>query len=620
MAELQNNPTESAGASGGTELAFLDQALWQRFHEAENPEAFAAAWLTLQCSMLAGVHAGVVVLGQPGGGRYAPVASWPDGKHASVPLAAAAEAALKARKGVANRSDTGASVAYPIQFSDRLHGVVAVEVEHADESTLRSTMRQLQWGCGWLEANLRRHGGTTASMADADARLAVELAAVALEAESFQDAATAVVTELATRLDCDRVGFGTREGLHTKVRALSHSAQFGKNSNLTRAIGAAMDEALDQHSTLTHPQPAGQEAFVDRAHRELAQIGGGQHICTVPLVDRERRFGAITLDTGRSAGFTPAQRDTIERVAAFLGPVLANLQREDRWIGHKLWLSLSEQLGKLFGPRYLGRKLIALALAGLVAFLMLATDLYSIPAGATLEGAVKRVAVAPVAGFIAEAKVRAGDLVDKGDLLFRIDDRDLRLEYLKWTSQKDQVERKLRDALAQHERSQVNVLRAQLDQANAQLRLVSEQIDRTRVTAPFSGIVVSGDLSDQLGAPVERGQVLFEIAPLDAYRVALQVPETAISQVRIGQTGQLVLAAMPNEALPIRVDAITPVSTVADGRNSFRVDASLTETPAFLRPGMEGTARIGVEERRLAWIWTHQLIDWLRLRIWSWWP
>ena len=221
---------------------------------------------------------------------------------------------------------------------------------------------------------------------------------------------------------------------------------------------------------------------------------------------------------------------------------------------------------------------------------------------------------------VAETRVRAGDEVALGELLFRIDDRDLRLEYLKWSSQKEQIDRKLRDALAQHERSEVNILRAQLDQAKAQLSIVGEQIERTRVTAPFDGIIVAGDLSDRLGAPVERGQILFEVAPLNAYRVALQISESSISQIQVGQIGQLVLASKSNLSLPIRVDAITPVSTAADGKNSFRVDARLVETPDFLRPGMQGAARIEVEPRRLLWIWTHDLVDWLRLWVWSWWP
>jgi hypothetical protein len=39
-----------------------------------------------------------------------------------------------------------------------------------------------------------------------------------------------------------------------------------------------------------------------------------------------------------------------------------------------------------------------------------------------------------------------------------------------------------------------------------------------------------------------------------------------------------------------------------------------------LRPGMEGVGKVAIGERRLIWIWTHKLIDWVRLAFWSWMP
>jgi RND family efflux transporter MFP subunit len=613
--EAAPDPSQS-----GTALAYLDQALWKRFHEASSTEEFASAWLTLQCSMLNGVRAGVIVLGGPDEDAFVPVAAWPSDIRPSGDLSNAAEAAIEARKGIVNKSEDSACAAYPIVMDGTLRGVAAVELSIAADAALRATMRQLQWGCGWLEANLRKPDTGVAIRSSGDAALAIELTALVLEAEHFQQAATAVVTELATRLSCERVALGIRLKKHTRVVALSHSAQFGKSSNLTHAIGLAMDEAIDQYGPLVYPQLEGQSVRVDKAHADLAEISGDRNICSVPIADAGELFGAMTLDVSASMPFDSERLQSIVRIATFLGPVLAVKHREDRWIGRKVYDSLMTQLGRFMGPRYVGRKLIAAAVLALVLFLTFATDTYRVQAAATLEGAIERVAVAPIAGYIIEANVRAGDRVTEGDPLFRIDDRDLRLEFLKWSSQKEQIQRQQRDALAQHERSEVNILRAQLDQADSQLRLISEQIARTRASAPFDGIVVSGDLSDKLGAPVERGEILFTIAPFNEYRVALQVSENEISEVEVGQTGQLVLAANPDELLSIRIEAITPVSTVADGKNTFRLEASLEGTPEFLRPGMQGAARIEIEDRSVGWIWTHELVQWLKLWFWSWWP
>ena len=89
--------------------------------------------------------------------------------------------------------------------------------------------------------------------------------------------------------------------------------------------------------------------------------------------------------------------------------------------------------------------------------------------------------------------------------------------------------------------------------------------------------------------------MLFEVAPLDSYRVMLKVDERDISQLRVGQTGGLALAGLPGELLPVQVEKITPVATTEEGRNLFRVEAALRGSSSALRPGMEGVAKIDVE-------------------------
>ena len=161
---------------------------------------------------------------------------------------------------------------------------------------------------------------------------------------------------------------------------------------------------------------------------------------------------------------------------------------------------------------------------------------------------------------------------------------------------------------------------ARYAQAQSQLDLALEKLKRTRITSAIDGVIVSGDLSQMLGTPVEQGKVLFQIAPLSAYRVILEVDERDIAQLQVGQTGELALSGIPGERLRFAVKTITPVSTAQDGRNYFRVEAQLDDASARLRPGMEGVGKIGVGSRKLIWIWTHPLTDWLRLWAWRWLP
>ena len=114
--------------------------------------------------------------------------------------------------------------------------------------------------------------------------------------------------------------------------------------------------------------------------------------------------------------------------------------------------------------------------------------------------------------------------------------------------------------------------------------MIDDQLARTHLRAPLDGLVVSGDLSQSIGAPTERGQVLFEVAPLDAYRILLQVDEREAAEIAVGQRGNIVLAAFPTRSLPFLVEKITPVSIAREGRNHFRVEARLEpRRPNFVR-------------------------------------
>ena len=91
--------------------------------------------------------------------------------------------------------------------------------------------------------------------------------------------------------------------------------------------------------------------------------------------------------------------------------------------------------------------------------------------------------------------------------------------------------------------------------------------------------------------------------------------------MRPGQRGELVLASIPGVRYPFAVRTVMPVNTAKEGRNLFRVEGILDTRPdGRLRPGMEGVAKVSVDERNLLWIWTREFTTWLRHRIWAWTP
>jgi len=444
----------------------------------------------------------------------------------------------------------------------------------------------------------------------------LQFQATVLSHETFAEAAAAFATEIASMLRFDRAAIGFCQRDHARVVATSHTADFQPTSELFIGFSAAMDEALDQGTTIAFPAIAGTRRFVTVAHAELGQRYGGT-ACTVPLVSHGRAFGALTLV--RAGGIAPGKDDIAlcEHLACIVGPILELKWECERPWHERLLRALRAAARSMIEPgNAVAKGSVAAAAVVLLALLLVPVE-YRIGAQARIEGSIQRALVAPSDGFLRQVYVRPGDSVKANQVLAELGEEDLRLERRKWESELTQHENAASAALARSDRAQFVINQAKADEARAQLNLTETQLSRARIVAPFDGIVIKGDLTQSLGAPLRRGDVLLTVAPAGQFRLLIEVDERDIPSVRVGQTGAVALGALSDRALSFRVDRVTPVATTREGRNFFEAEGKLGEAPAMLRPGLQGVAKIDAGNRPLAWIWTHRVIDWLRLSLWS---
>ncbi len=599
---------------------------WSEFAAARDQAAFCKSWLQLVCAQIGGARTGLLLHDPDQTGNFVPAALWPDSKADLRYLAPVAERVLIDRRGIVLAGDgtpermrhKPAHVGYPIEVDGIVHGVAVLDLGVVTDAHLAMALRQLHWASAWVVDRVRSRKVAERDVQIAGLSFAANMAAIALQEPGFHLAALAIVNQLAIGLKCDRVSIGIRSGHRIEIEAISNAATFDRRMSLAQLIGAAMEDVIDHETEIVHP-PRSDDDLMPTSHAILAQTFGDVAICSVPLLQDNRISGAITLERDIIGG-VPFDEDTIARgkaVGALLGPILMLKRENERSLLARIIEGPQQIAAALFGRSHPGAKLLACLVLLIAGLLAIADGTYRVTARTFIEASVQRAIVAPFDGHISASKVRAGDIVKAGQVLGRLDDRDLALELQQQLSEREQGLRRERQALASGDRGAQAVTTAQIAQIDASIGLIRYKLDRAKLVAPFDGVVVSGDLDQLVGAPVEQGRMLFQVAPLGGFRVMMQIDERDIAAIAPEQQGELTLVGLPELRLPVTVRQVTPVASQQDGSNFFRVEAQLLDSTDRLRPGMEGIAKIDTGPRQLLWIWTHGLVDWARLWLWK---
>lgn len=609
--------------SGSTRNSRPDSGPWKVLSAARDAPEFCQAWLRLQCEQVAGATAALLLL-DDGEGHFSSIAGWPDARQDMSFLAETAQQALSHKSSYIGQAVSPAlasltQIGQPIESQGRLMGVVVVQLKRP-AADIPVVIRQLRWGIGWLELLFVRQQSAQDSTKLARTGFALGILSAAQQHPAFRASALSIANELASRLDCTNVSVGFSNGKSIRLVAMSHAAVFSAQSQIVSTIENAMEEAADQNASVAFPVTPGTERRIALAHEDLAKRLGGSAVASVLMTNGIRPVGVILLERDRSKAFDDTTIDTLEAVAALVAPGLETKSETNKLFAGRAVTAIGSSARALFGPGRPAIKLATFAILGLLGTMAFAKGEFRVTAKAVVEGAIQRSIVAPFDGYVASAPARAGDVIDSGQVLATLDDRELKLEAARWKSERDQQNLKYSDAMSKHDRSVALVVSASLEQTAAQLSLIEDKLTRAAIAAPFRGVVVSGDLRQLIGSPVEKGKVLFEIAPLESFRVILQVDERDVAFLTEGQQGSLVLTGLSSDAVPFNVKVITPVATASEGRNQFRVEAAVQGVAPLLRPGMEGIGKISIDRRTLLAIWTRSLVDWIQITAWKWLP
>lgn len=194
--------------------------------------------------------------------------------------------------------------------------------------------------------------------------------------------------------------------------------------------------------------------------------------------------------------------------------------------------------------------------------------------------------VARTSGPIVALETEEGRRVSRGQLLAKIDDREL-------TAELELARVSVEETRAAYERAKTSfeaeilsandydVTKARFETAKAQLESREIQLSYTEIRAPFAGQVI--ERAVKFGEYVSNGTRLFRISDFDPLLCPVQVPEKDLSRISIGQSALIRVEAFPGENFEASVLRVNPVIDQTNG--TFKVTLQVRGR-GKLRPGM----------------------------------
>ena len=216
-------------------------------------------------------------------------------------------------------------------------------------------------------------------------------------------------------------------------------------------------------------------------------------------------------------------------------------------------------------------------------------------------GGVEPVRWARVASLIRDRIVEVcdceGKTVAKGDVLARLDDREVQAQLRELKAREEFLKREMSrvsELIARNIATTQAFERASMDlqQVQAQIMVQLEKINDYTIVAPMDGVVLRRD--GAIGEIAEAGQILFRVGVPKPLQVVAEVNEEDIPRVALGQTVLFRTDAFPDRRLEGTVREITPMGDVA--AKTYRIKVALPDdTP--LKPGMSVEANIVTREK-----------------------
>lgn len=230
----------------------------------------------------------------------------------------------------------------------------------------------------------------------------------------------------------------------------------------------------------------------------------------------------------------------------------------------------------------------------------------------------EQVSVRPeINGKIDQLPVDVGDSVKKGDLLFKLDDKELQQQRASNLTDIERAQLELQKAQRDYQRAQelqqaklisqelyentktsYEISKVNLERTQRDLGIIEERLTKTEVRAPFNCTVLTRPVS--MGQAVSgsggfnSGTEVLTIADLNSMIINAQVNQADVPRLKVDQTVEITVEAVPGLSVTGIVERISPQATIRNNIKGYPARIVLKNVDPRVRPGMTANVKIPV--------------------------
>ncbi len=474
-------------------------------------------------------------------------------------------------------------------------------------------------------------------------------------ARSVTEVAYEIVNEGRPLVGADRLTVAICRHGRCRVAAISGMSAVNRRASAVRALARLAQGVIAVNEAVWYTEDARElPPYVESNVAEYLDASHARCVGVVPLAAPSSRAvepralqkasvcGALILEWFDR----PSDEEAIDRRSADIAEhaaiaLFGAMDREALFL-YPLW----RQMGRL--SRWVTQRSLTRLVAPLVLVAAVVTALAVVPADFTVEGsgvlesALRRDVFASTDGVVREVRVRHGDTVHQGDTVAVLANHELELKIRSVRGELATAQKRLaviraskldapsaptpgRAAPSEWAAEEAELM-AWLVGLQAQVDLLRHQQDELVVRSPIDGEVTTWNVAERLaGRPVSRGDMLLSVSDTQGpWVLEVFLPEkraghllTARRQRHGRQEVSFVLAGDP---LTIHRGVVSRLagSTQADAAKgnvllvTVEVDGRQLRDP---RPGAAATARIDCGQRPIAYVWLHELWEFVHARV-----